>query len=128
MSRGPAAVVTGLAWLLVCQLVGTALVAALDAPVPGPVVGMVLLLVVLRVRRPRDDHPVLTTSTGLLAHLQLLFVPAGVGILAYVGTVRADVLPLGAGLVVSWGAGLAAVGWTMQALVRRRATGRGAAR
>lgn len=113
--------IVGLLWLLGCQLVGEVLVRALDVPVPGPVVGLVLLWAVLTWRRTPDDAAVVRTSDALLAHLQLLFVPAGVGVVAFGATLRADALPLSLALVGSWVAGIAAVGWTTGALLRLRA-------
>ena len=111
--------IVGLLWLLGCQLVGEVVVRALDVPVPGPVVGLVLLWAVLTWRRTPDDAPVVRTGDALLAHLQLLFVPAGVGVVAFAATLRDDALPLTLALVGSWLAGLAVVGWTVGLLVRR---------
>lgn len=111
--------ILGLLWLLGCQLVGEVVVRLLDVSIPGPVVGMVLLLVVLRLRRASDDDAVVATGSALLTHLQLLFVPAGVGVVAYGVTLREHALPLGLALVVSWLAGLATVGWVVQLLARR---------
>lgn len=111
--------IVGLLWLLGCQLVGETVVRLLDVPIPGPVVGMVLLLGVLRLRHPADDDPIVTVGSRLLDHLQLLFVPAGVGVVAYAATLRDHALPLGVALVVSWVVGLATVGWVVQLLVRR---------
>ena len=113
--------IAGLTWLLCCQLVGEVLVRATDAPVPGPVVGMVVLLVVLRVRRSADDAPVVRAADGLLSHLQLLFVPAGVGVVGYLAVLRADAVPIAVAMVGSWLLGLAVVGWTVLLLTRRAA-------
>lgn len=114
-------VVTGLTWLLGCQLVGEVVVHALDVPVPGPVVGLVVLLVVLLVRRlPADaDTSVHRAADALLPHLQLLFVPAGVGLVAYGAVLRDDGLAILVALVGSWLLGLAVVGHVAQALTRR---------
>ncbi|MBF4162485.1 CidA/LrgA family protein [Nocardioides sp. CBS4Y-1] len=122
--------VTGLLWLLGCQLVGEVVVHALHAPIPGPVVGMVVLLVVLTVRgrraRPsaragRDEWSVHVAADVLLPHLQLLFVPAGVGLIGYGTVLRSDGLAIVVALVGSWLLALAAVGWTAQLLARRSA-------
>ena len=110
--------ITGLTWLLGCQLVGEVLVRLTGVPLPGPVVGMVLLFVLLRVRRAGDDATVVRAADGLLRHLQLLFVPAGVGVVVYAATIRDHALPLVVALVVSWLLGLAVVGWTTVALER----------
>ncbi|WP_323792378.1 CidA/LrgA family protein [Nocardioides sp.] len=110
--------IVGLLWLLCCQLVGEVIVRVLDVPVPGPVVGLVLLWAVLTWRRTPDDAPVVRTGVALLAHLQLLFVPAGVGVVAFAATLRDEALPLTLALVVSWVVGMAVVGWTVPLLVR----------
>ncbi|MCB2043764.1 MAG: CidA/LrgA family protein, partial [Rhodoferax sp.] len=44
---------TGLAWLLLCQTAGELLARLLQLPLPGPVLGMLLLLVALRWPRVR---------------------------------------------------------------------------
>ncbi len=116
--------ITGLTWLLVCQLVGEVLVRLLGAPVPGPVVGMLVLFVVLRLRRVDDGAAVVRAGTALLRHLQLLFVPAGVGVVAYAALIRDNLLPLAVALVGSWLLGLAVVGWTTTLLERWLPAGR----
>ncbi len=113
-------VITGLTWLLACQLVGEVLVRLTDVPVPGPVVGMLLLFVLLRLRRAGDDATVVRAADGLLRHLQLMFVPAGVGVVAYTATLRDEALPIAVAVSVSWLLGLAVVGWTVTLLVRPR--------
>jgi putative effector of murein hydrolase LrgA (UPF0299 family) len=80
--------IVGLGLLLLCQLVGEAIARGLDLPLPGPVIGMALLLVILLAKEryarllPREvcDGTVEKTSNGLLSHLSLLFIPAGVGV------------------------------------------------
>ncbi len=68
-----------LAILLLCQLAGEAAVRALELPVPGPVAGMVVLFVLLAARAPLPAM-MPDTADGILRHLSLLFVPAGVGL------------------------------------------------
>lgn len=72
----------GLAILLLAQSAGEALARLTDAPLPGPVLGMLLLLLALR--WPAVRTPVETAAEALLAHLSLLFVPVGVGVLVHV--------------------------------------------
>ena len=67
------------ATLLISQLAGEALVRAGTLPLPGPVVGMALLFALMLVRAPLPKE-LEATSDGLLKHLSLLFVPAGVGV------------------------------------------------
>ena len=64
--------------LLVFQLVGDAVAHGLDLPIPGPVIGFALLFLALLARSGVPDD-LRDTATGLLRHLSLLFVPAGVG-------------------------------------------------
>src|ERR1700716_2511779 len=80
--------IASLSLILLCQLAGEVIVRALALPMPGPVVGLVLLLGLLLTRDrfvvlaqgPLRQGGVEDASKGLLAHLSLLFVPAGVGV------------------------------------------------
>lgn len=113
--------IRGLTVLLLCQFVGEVLVALTHLPLPGPVVGMVLLLGYLLWRRPGPESGTVRAAEGLLKHLQLLFVPAGVGVVAYLVVLREDALPIGVSLVGSWLVGLLVVGWIVQLWLRGRA-------
>lgn len=86
--------------LLACQLAGEVVARAAGLPLPGPVLGLVLLLAVLLLRG-RAPAPLERTAEGLLSHLSLLFVPAGVGVIAHLERIRADWLPIAAALLVS---------------------------
>lgn len=110
--------IAGLTWLVGFQLVGELVVRVADLPVPGPVVGMLLLFVFLRVRRYDDEASVVRAGTALLRHLQLFFVPAGVGVVAYLSVLGDDALPIGVAMLGSWLLGLAVVGWTAVGLER----------
>jgi holin-like protein len=99
--------IRGLLVLLVCQLGGQFVVTMASAPVPGPVVGMVILFIVLRVRRPGPRSAVVKTADTLLGHLQLLFIPAGAGIISYLPLLARSWLPIVGGLVLGWLAALA---------------------
>jgi holin-like protein len=114
-------VLPGLLALLACQLVGEFLVRLVGVPAPGPVVGMALLLVVLQVREPAAGSSLVRVAEGLLRHLQLLFVPAGVGVVQYLGLVGASVVPLVAGLLLSWLAALLSTAAVATLLLGRRA-------
>jgi holin-like protein len=71
----------GAAWLLVFQSIGELISRGLSLPLPGPVVGMVLMLAGLRFAVVRE--PVAECANFLLAHLSLLFVPVGVGVMTH---------------------------------------------
>jgi holin-like protein len=106
----------GLALLLVLQAAGDGLAHALRLPVPGPVVGMLLLIAALRVERLRT--PVRAIADLLLAHLSLLFVPVGVGVITHLDLLSRSGGPLLVAIVVSTWAGMA-----VTALVLRRLLG-----
>jgi holin-like protein len=80
--------IASLSLILLCQLAGEVFVRGLNLPMPGPVIGLLLLLVLLLVRDrfkilargPLQQDGVENASRNLLAHLSLLFVPAGVGV------------------------------------------------
>ncbi len=108
----------GLLVLLSCQLLGEVVVRLTGLPLPGPVVGMVAFLVVLRVRRPGDRSDMVRTPTALLGVLQLLFVPAGVGVVVYLSALRDNALPLAGGLWASWLAGIVVTGAVVAGLLR----------
>jgi holin-like protein len=80
--------IASLSLILMCQLAGEVVVRGAALPMPGPVVGLVLLLGLLLTRDrfavlargPLRQGGVEGTAKGLLAHLSVLFVPAGVGV------------------------------------------------
>jgi holin-like protein len=71
----------GLAWLLVFQSIGEVISRAFSLPLPGPVLGLILLLIALR--WPLVREPVGECASFLLAHLSLLFIPVGVGVMTH---------------------------------------------
>lgn len=87
--------IASLGLILLCQLLGEIVVRSLSAPIPGPVVGLIILLVLLQgrdriglLRRgPLGDGGVERAASGMLAHLSLLFVPAGVGVVQHLDLV-----------------------------------------
>lgn len=108
----------GVLALLACQLVGEVVVRLFGLQVPGPVAGMLVFLAALRLTRPRPRSGLVRGPELLLRHLQLLFVPAGVGIVVYGAELRRDAWPLAAGLWVSWLLGLAMTGLVVGAVAR----------
>ncbi|NHN84281.1 CidA/LrgA family protein [Acetobacter musti] len=129
--------------LLVFQLIGTAVQAALNLPVPGPVIGMFLLAALLIWRKGRglrkggagslsgaveagetSASPALTAlSRTLIACLGLLFVPAGVGIVTELPVLSENAVPIAVALFGSTILGLLVTAFVMH----RAASGGGAA-
>jgi putative effector of murein hydrolase LrgA (UPF0299 family) len=97
--------------ILLCQLAGEIVVRALALPIPGPVVGLMVLLVLLLLRDrsalfaigPLDGgaQGVESASRSLLAHLSLLFVPAGVGVVQKLDLIAAHGIAMFAVLAIS---------------------------
>jgi holin-like protein len=108
--------------LLVYQLVGEIVVVASGLPVPGPVVGMALMFVSLLLRGTVSDD-LRDTANGLLRHLSLLFVPAGVGVMAHLHRLTSEWLPISVSLVLSTLLTIAVTALVMRALLARRAVG-----
>ena len=94
-------------------LAGEALASALRLPVPGCICGMALLLAYLTARG-ESDAQLETAADGLLAHLPLLFAPAGVGVMAYGDVFAVHGLTIAAVLAVGTTLTLAAVAWTAE--------------
>jgi holin-like protein len=67
--------------LLLFQCLGEGIVFLFKLPIPGPVAGMLLLMAAL-IKWPRLQQAVEQAANTLLSHLSLLFIPAGVGIVA----------------------------------------------
>ena len=82
--------------LLAFQLVGKVAARGLGLPAPGPVIGLALLVVALGIYqrwRPLDEEALAESdlgkaARGLLAALPHLFVPAGVGVVQYMGLLQ----------------------------------------
>ena len=108
----------GLAWLLVLQLAGEALTRLLNLPFPGPVVGMLLLWRALGFAAVRE--PVTDVARFLLAHLSLLFVPVGVGVITHLDVLRHYGLRLAAVIVLSTWIGIAVTALVLRTLMRGR--------
>ncbi|WP_338073646.1 CidA/LrgA family protein [Kineococcus siccus] len=106
--------------LLALQLLGTLLVSVLHLPVPGAVVGLVLL-VALGARHRGLRRRVEPAGDPLLRHLQLLFVPPGVGIVTESSRLASAAGPLALAVAGSFAAGLVVAGVVLQALLRRSA-------
>jgi putative effector of murein hydrolase LrgA (UPF0299 family) len=99
--------IASLTLILLCQLVGEVVARGLGWPLPGPVLGMVLLLGCLSLRDrftgrvPELGKTLDSTGKGLLAHLSLLFIPAGVGVVQRLDVLAAHGPGLAVALVVS---------------------------
>jgi holin-like protein len=105
----------GLAALLLLQAAGEALTHALALPFPGPVIGMLLLLPVLQI--PLIREPVGAAAQLLLAHLSLLFVPVGVGVITHLDLVSHFGVQLLVVIVLSTWIGMAVTAGVLRGLL-----------
>ncbi len=104
--------------LLACQLAGEVFARVTGLPVPGPILGLLLLFVGLMMRgrpAPRLEE----SADGLLGHLSLLFVPAGVGVVQYLPLLASEWLAVSASVVGSTVVAIAVTGLVMRALSRQ---------
>jgi holin-like protein len=113
--------------LLLCELAGDLLRQLLALPVPGPVIGMSILAAALafRTEGPTSRSAITDglehTAETLIRHMGLLFVPAGVGLVAEISVLRSQWCPIAAGLIGSTLLSLAVTGLVMHWSIRRRA-------
>lgn len=98
-----------------CQLLGESLVRLLSLPLPGPVLGMLFLFLGLLLRGEIPDALGRSADT-LLAHLPLLFVPAGVGVMVHWELLRASWPALLAALLIGTMVTLVVTAVTMTAV------------
>ena len=101
--------IASLTLILLCQLTGEVVVRAIGLPMPGPVIGLLLLLILLLMRDrfpalargPLQQQGVETVAKNMLAHLSLLFVPAGVGVIQNLDLVAEHGIAIAAILAIS---------------------------
>jgi len=101
--------------LLLFQCLGEGIVFVLRLPLPGPVAGMLLLAAALIVF-PKLQVLVEQAANALLAHLSLLFVPAGVGIVVAASSGNGHWLAIVASVVVSTLLALAVTGLLLRGM------------
>ena len=98
--------IAALALLLGFQLAGDVVARALGLPLPPPLLGLGFLLVAM-IAVPRIAEAVRGAAQGLLAHLSLLFVPAGVGVVGHLESLGSQGGPILLAIVVSTSAAIA---------------------
>ncbi|WP_304616823.1 CidA/LrgA family protein [Paracoccus sp. (in: a-proteobacteria)] len=110
-----------LALILTFQLGGEIASRALALPLPGPVVGLVALVLACLLR-PGLAEAIRPTAQGLLAHLSLFFVPAGVGVVAHWDVLQSHGLGLAVALMGSTALAIAAGALAFTAVARLTGT------
>ncbi|CRM60125.1 holin-like protein [Pseudomonas sp. 24 E 13] len=109
----------GLTWLVLFQLIGTALNHLLLPVLPGPIIGLLLMLGFL-IWRGEVSEPLSLAAGSLLRYLPLLLVPPAVGVMVYTRDIVADFWAIVGALLLSLVIAMAVVGVLMERLVRRK--------
>lgn len=109
----------GLTWLVLFQLLGTALNVLLIPILPGPIIGMVLLFLAMLVWGSAGES-LQVAASSLLRYLPLLLVPPAVGVMVYTQAILEDFWAIIGVLVLSLLLSLVFTGWLMQLLIRRQ--------
>ncbi|HET7134184.1 MAG TPA: CidA/LrgA family protein [Gammaproteobacteria bacterium] len=102
---------------MVLNEAGSWFVRVTHLPVPGSVVGLIVLAVLIETRI-LPLALVRSAAELLVRHLALLYVPAGVALLAYWGAVRHDLVAITVAALASLVAVLLVVAHTVQRLER----------
>jgi holin-like protein len=112
--------------ILLCQLVGEAIARGTELPVPGPVIGLALCVLLLLARdalvrwMPAElrDGTFETIGRGILSHLSLLFISAGVGVVQRLDVLGSNALAITVSVVVSTVLGMAVTAWVFSIAAR----------
>ncbi len=92
--------IRGVAIIFGFLFLGEAVSSLLRLPVPGNVIGMVLLTIALKLKAVKLEW-VKPVADFLVNNMSFLFVPAGVGIMAYFDIVQKQWLPIAVSIFVS---------------------------
>jgi holin-like protein len=113
---------TAILCLIGFQLIGETVREVFHLPIPGPLIGMFLLAAMLALRGGKPDRAIPAslerTAEVLIRHMGLLFVPAGVGIIAEAGLLRQQWLSIVAALLGSTVLSIAVTGLAMYWVTR----------
>ncbi len=98
--------------LIIC-FVGEVLSSVVHVPLPGSIIGMILLFICLLLGVIKLEH-IEAISKFLLDHLAFFFIPAGVGLLAHVGILKANLVPILVICFITTFLVMIVTGWTVQ--------------
>ena len=110
--------INGLLILMLCQLVGEIVVIICQLPVSGPILGMFILFTILVIKGGANKS-LSQTSHILISHLSLLFIPAGVGIIAYLELFKSNWVGVIIVITMSTCITLICTAWTMQLVMKK---------
>lgn len=105
--------------LIIC-VIGEVLNKVVHIPLPGSIIGMILLFVCL-ITGVIKVEMIEEISGFLLDHLAFFFIPSGVGLLAYAGILKKNLVPIMAICFVSTILVMIVTGLTVQLIKGRKA-------
>lgn len=104
--------------LIIC-FIGEVLSKVVHIPLPGSIIGMILLFICLLLGVIKLEM-IEEISKFLLDHLAFFFIPAGVGLLAYIGILKENLIPILVICFITTFLVMIVTGWTVQLIKRRR--------
>ncbi len=104
--------------LIICFM-GEVLNKVVHVPLPGSIIGMILLFICLITGVIKLDK-IDEISKFLIDHLAFFFIPAGVGLIGYVGILKKSILPILVICFVTTFVVMIVTGWTIQLIKRRK--------
>jgi len=104
--------------LIIC-FIGEVLSKVVHVPLPGSIIGMILLFICLFTGLIKLEM-IEEISKFLIDHLAFFFIPSGVGLLAYVGILKENLLPILAICFITTFLVMIATGWTVQIIKGRK--------
>lgn len=107
-----------IAVFLLLQIIGETISLLLNLPIPGAVLGMVLMLFFL-ITKDGLLEKVRPTASVLLAHLALLFVPAGIGVIRQSERITSEWLAITLVIVLGTAITMIATALTIQWAAKR---------
>lgn len=113
--------------IVLFEVAGDLLQQLTSVPIPGPVIGMALLLAAL-ILTGRLTDGLDRAASGILSYLPMLFVPAGVGVMAHFDLIRAEWPAIMVALAGSSVLAIAVTAVTMSAVERMQQAIRGTSR
>lgn len=118
-SAGANHMLEGLTILIFLQFLGEIIIRATQMPIPGPVIGLGLLAA-YALWRGAMPGPVEIAGDAILRHLSLLFVPAGVGLIAFGDKLLGEGLRLVVVILASTAITMAITALVFRFLTRRK--------
>ena len=103
--------------LIIC-FIGEVLSKVAHIPLPGSIIGMILLFICLLLGIIKLEM-LEEISKFLLDHLAFFFIPAGVGLLAYVGILKENLVPILVICFLTTFLVMIVTGWTVQIIKKR---------